>query len=303
VFRRTVSLLVLFTGVSLLHAQKLEPPAPAPVKPAAAPALKEPTLDEKIALALKHHPDIRAAEAKRALAEAELEQAKLALSQKIATASAKVTIAREELAVSFELLKAIDTIAVPAVERLQYKKNASIAASSVTLAETELKNLLTMPKKEIVTLVSDNKNLDDQQKMYFKFVGTAPSREIAASLTKFLSMPVVLDVKKSSVTKVFQSIEEMAEKSTVIRFIGFDEINQLKSIPLFKDISGKMTMQAWLQLFVDELNTAKFEVPELNGPYDVYIRDYGLMICPIRSAPRDAMTMSEFIRQLLSEKK
>jgi hypothetical protein len=300
VFRRTVSLLVLLTGVSLLHAQ-------APVKAAPTPAPKEPTLDEKIALALRHHPDIKAGEAKRALAEAELEQTKLALSQKIATASAKVNTAREELNVATELHKIYDkrhnvdgTFSL--TELLLSKKNLTIATSNLTLAETELKNLLTMPKAESVKTVSDRKNLEEQQGMYFKFVGKAPAGEMATSLQEFLDLPVVLDLKNTSLTKAFQAIEDIAKNRTVIRFTGFDEIAQLKSIPQFTNMPGKISMQAWFQLFADELNSAKFDVPELNGPYDVYVRDYGILISPIRSAPKDAMTMSEFIRHE-SEKK
>ena len=294
-FLRTVSLLMLCTVVSLVQAQKLESPVKPPVTQPT-PATKEPTLDEKIALALRHHPDIKAAEAKRALAEAELEQTKLALSQKIATANAKVSTAQEELSVGKEMLNKVESVGgVSGFEILQMKKNYTIATTNLTLAETELKNLLTMPKAESVTLVSHSKNLE-QQNMYFKFVGKAPSGEMATTLLQFLIMPVTLDLKNMSMTLVFQAINDVAKKSTLIRFAGFDEIAQLKSIPQFSNTSGKMSMQAWLQLFVDELNSKKFELPECNGPYGVYVRDYGILISPIRSAPKDAMTISEFIR-------
>ena len=292
-FRRIVSLLILLACVGVLPAQVQ--PKPTPHKPELVP--KEPTLDEKIALALRNHPDIKIAEAKRALAEAELEQAKLALSQKIAIANAKVSTTQEELSVAKEMLKKTESIAMSGLEILQVKKNATIAASNLTLAETELKNLLTMPKAEIVTLVSHSKNLEEQQNMYFKFVGKAPHSEVAKRLLELLNTTVQLDLKTPPLIIAFDMLVEKARVPEVsIRFAKYEMLSGLKVVPKLSDITGRKTLFAWLQMIMDDLNSEGIDDELLRGPYDVYVRDYGLLICPIRSAPKDAMTMSEFIR-------
>ena len=289
-FRRTVSLLMLLACVGVLPAQVQ--PKPTPPKPESVP--KEPTLDEKIALALRNHPDIKIAEAKRALAEAELEQAKLALSLKIAVASAKVYATREELLVAKEMLKRTESIdASSFLEIMQMKKSATIATSNFTLAETELKNLLVMPKAEKKSeLRFHDKQLNEPTVTYPEPL--APSGPNTQLMLEFLNTKVKFDLRRPSIVAAFRFIENEAKSKVVLRFPVLDTITELKKIPETADMLGEMSMHAWLLMYMDELNSAKFDVAGLNKYYEVYVREYGFLICQTFYAPDDAMTLKEF---------
>jgi hypothetical protein len=303
VFRRTVSLLVLLGSVGVLNAQVQ--PKPTPPKPSPPP--KEQTLDEKIAIAMKSHPDIKAAEAKRALAEAELEQAKLALSQKIAVANAKVTTAQEELVVAKELVAAYSRLSqagtLSKTEELLSKKNLTIATSNLTLAETELKNLLTMPKEELrseLTFTSPSWTYVRQAKILEGAKVEPVTPETPTKLGDTLSIQVDLDLKNPNVSAMNEWISKMVEGKVVLRFQGIEQIEKLeklKKLPQLGVLKGKMTLAACFQLYIDELNAVVTDENAVQQPYQVYVRDYGILICPVRSAPKGAMTLTEFLKQ------
>ena len=133
--------------------------------------------------------------------------------------------------------------------------------------------------------------------MYFKFVGKAPHGEVAKRLLELLNTTVQLDLKTPPLIIAFDMLVEKARVPEVsIRFAKYEMLSGLKVVPKLSDITGSKTLFAWLQMIMDDLNSEGIDDELLRGPYDVYVRDYGLLICPIRSAPKDAMTMSEFIR-------
>src|SRR4051794_29411070 len=91
---------MIAVGGQFIPAEGGQPPKAA-AKPAAPPAKAEPnkpeTVDDMIATALRNHPDIRLAEAKRLVAEAELEQAKLLVAQRITICASKIEQAKSKL--------------------------------------------------------------------------------------------------------------------------------------------------------------------------------------------------------------
>lgn len=267
------------------------------------PKVKSP-LDEKIAAALKNHPDVKAAEAKRLLAEAELEQAKLAITQRVASAVSKVELAKARLIEAEEAAIIYDKIlkmggAASEIEKAQYAKarpGLIAAKAELAAAELELQQLVgkggasepkpaDVPKAEAV-----NPKL--------------PSGAVADKLEIAVLMIFALNFKDMEMNKAFEGLMTAAKLDDVavrgIKLLGGDH---LKTPPKFDKLIGRNSLDGWVQLFVDELNGNQKGLPdELKGKYDVYIREYGLLVERVDNAPKDAITLTEFARAVRAKK-
>ena len=132
-FPTLVSLIALTFPPSSIQAQPTPKPVPAPV----------PSIEEVIARALQTHPEILVAEAKLAGAKAELELAKLALSQKIAKAknrydTAKQTEVHAERALA-RIMALYETKAVSTEQFELTREKAELAKTQRIEAEAEWK--------------------------------------------------------------------------------------------------------------------------------------------------------------------
>ena len=265
------------------------------------------TLDEKIAAALKTHPDIKAAEAKKLLAEAELEQAKLAITQKVSAAASRVELAKAKLIQAEEDVAIAEMViskgtAVSALEKAQYMKaRPALVGAKAELAAAEL---------ELQQLVGKG-GADAKPTGRDPVLSTGtpepklPTGPVAEKLEAALRMAIKLDFKDMEVKRAFEGLMTAAKLDDVpvrgMKWLGGD---MLKNPPKFDKLAGQYGLEGWVQLFVDELNANQSGVPEqYQGKYEVYVREYGLLVEKVTSAPSDAMTLTQFARAVWAKQK
>lgn len=270
--------------------------------PPETPKAKSP-LDDMIASALKNHPDVRAAEAKKLLAEAELEQARLLITQKVSAAASRVELMKAKLAEAEDTAVFADKLfkntAVSEAERAQYAK----ARPALTLAKTEL----AAAELELQLLVgkggSETKPADVPKAEAVN--PKLPSGAVADKLEIAVLMIFALNFKDMEMNRAFEGLMTAAKLDDVpvrgIKLLGGD---YLKTPPKFDKLIGRNSLDGWMQLFVDELNGNQKGLPdELKGKYDVYVREYGLLVERVDNAPKDAITLTEFARAVRAKKK
>lgn len=262
----------------------------------AAPPEKVPaTLDEKIAAALKHHPDVKAAEAKKLLAEAELEQAKLAITQRVSAASSRVELAKAKLIEAEEDAVIADKVmrmaAASELEKAKYAKArpALLAAKAeVAAAELELQQLVGVPAKADVKADVGKPELPAAK------LPTGPAME---KLENAVRMTVKLDLKEMERRKAIEGLltAVRVEPETVR---GLKVLNTFVQNPPKIDLVGEQTFAGWVQLFLDEYNGQ-----HPSSQLGVYVREYGLLFELVANAPKDAMTLTEFSRAVRAKQK
>jgi hypothetical protein len=89
-----------------------------------------------------------------------------------------------------------------------------------------------------------------------------------------------------------------------IRYPEWASAQILARPPMVGPLVGEQTVAGWLQLILNDFNGTLRQADVLNehlGKYDVYIRDYGLLITKVELAPPDAPTLAEFARQIRAE--
>jgi hypothetical protein len=89
------------------------------------------------------------------------------------------------------------------------------------------------------------------------------------------------------------------------RFPASAEDKTIKDPPAVGPLAGEHAVAAWLQLMIDDFNrgvAAGHVLPDERGKYDVYVREYGLLVTRAELAPQGALTLGEFARQARAEK-
>ena len=276
--------------------------------PQDAPKAKSP-LDEKIAAALKNHPDIKAAEAKRALAEAELEQAKLAITQRVSAAVSKVELAKaklmqteEEVAVLEQVLKMGNVMSQ--LEKAQHMKARPAligAKAELAAAELELQQLIGPAVKADAKSQNRDPLLDAKLDLP---AAKLPNGPVAEQLEAAVLRTYKLDFKEMDVKRAFEGLLAVAKLDAVpVRGMKTLGGEFLKAPPKFESLTGQNSFEGWVQLFVDELNGSQKGLPDdMKGKYEVYVREYGLLVERVDTAPKDAITLAEFARAVRAKK-
>lgn len=252
------------------------------------------TLDEKIAAALKTHPDIKAAEAKKLLAEAELEQAKLAITQKVSAAASRVELAKAKLIQAEEDVAIAEMViskgtAVSALEKAQYMKARPLligAKAELAAAELELQQLVGKGG-------ADAKPAAAIPDVPTTKLPTGPAME---KLEVAVRMTVKLDFKDMEPKKALEGLlSAVRVDPTTVR--GLKLFSMEKRDQQRFDLVGEHTFAGWVQLFLDEYNGNNMD------KIGVYVREYGLLIEQVENAPKDAMTLTEFSRAVRAKQK
>ncbi|HEY1188422.1 MAG TPA: TolC family protein [Gemmata sp.] len=269
-----------------------QPPNPEPPKKAAKPA-PTPT-DAAIAAALANDPDVRMAQAKIQLAEAELAKARLVATLKVTALTAAIEqhkvlldVAQKQFTVAEQQFKAG---ARGQAEFLDARVVLARAQAALAAAEGELKLLTaagdaSSAKHTALGLLW----LHQHQEGASQWAALEPllprstntvGGAVADRLRAGLNMPVKLP--KGEVT-----FEEMRE---VFKKAGLDvAIRSQFSMPSFVSDGEELTIGAWFQLYQD---TAAKKLA-----FSFYVREYGLLITDKQSAPPDAPTLTEFWKQ------
>lgn len=266
----------------------------------AAPPDKPPaTLDEKIAAALKNHPDIKAAEAKKLLAEAELEQAKLAITQRVSGAVSKIELAKAKLMQAEEEVAVLDKVlnlksAVSELEKAQYMKaRPALIGAKAELAAAELELQQLVGKGVPAEAKPADKSGASAADVPTAKLPTGPAME---KLEAAVRMTVKLDFKEMSPKKALDGLlTAVRVEPATVRGLKMFELGG-RELQTF-DLVGEQTFAGWVQLFLDEYNGKN------SNKIGVYVREYGLLVEFVQNAPKDAMTLTEFSRAVRAKQK
>lgn len=253
---------------------------------------------ESLAAALKGHPDIKVAEAKRLVADATLEQAKLAVIQRVAPAFARLQTARVKVQAAEEDLQRVAALArknmVPKAESDRVEAAVQTAKAELVAAEAELKAVTGGGAKANPTAATTSRVVDFLNATpTAKVVPPVPSGSAADKLREVLDKKVKLPEQKEVRFKAaVDALKAATGIDLTVRLPTADSFTELGfSLP-----AGEMTFTAWTDLMLDEFNANR------KGKYAFYIREYGLLLTAADSAPPGALTLAEFARLVRAEK-
>ena len=273
------------------------PPSTIQAQPApkAAPV---PSLEDVIARALQTHPEILVAEAKLAGAKADLELAKLALSQKIAKAknrydTAKQTEIHAERALSF-IEPLVRSKAIEEQEMGRTREKLDLAKALRIEAEAEWK-AFQPPAKQPMTIDS----------IYSKVAARPLAEPTQAERDRYELLMRPLKLKKADklnlveATKLLQSQPEL--KGLTLRVPMWMSRTMVKAPPVISWDEREMTVAGWLQFFADEFNPqARAEGGNATdfkpGQYEWYLREYGLVL--VEDKPVSTLSLAEFLKTI-----
>lgn len=251
------------------------------------------TLDEKIAAALKSHPDIKAAEAKKLLAEAELEQARLAITQRVSAAASRVELAKvklmqaeEDVVIAEIVIK--QGVAVSGIEKAQYMKaRPALIGAKAELAAAELELQQLVGKGGVEAKPAASQDVPEAK------LPTGPAIE---KLEGAVRMTVKLGLKdmepKKAMEELFTAVR--LDPATVR---GLKLLDTFVQHPPKIDMVGEQSFAGWVQWLLDDHNSQKGKT------LGVYVREYGLLIEQVENAPKDAMTLTQFARAVRAKQK
>lgn len=262
-----------------------------------------------VASALKSHPDVKVAEAKRAVAVAMAEQAKLAVSQKVPAVFAKLQAARVKVQGAEDNLRRMaaqgkggSLVSEQEVERANHE--VQLAKAELAAAEAELKAVTgggtraesdpaaattTVRLKTFMRAMSDAR--------------AAPAGSAVDTLRAALDKPVKLDLKETDLPAALgQVLKAAGADGLTVRGLTNFGPQLLKAPPRVQAFSGEQTVVAWLQMLLDDFNRDPRNLPpELSGRYDLYVREYGLVLSKVDLAAKDAVSLTEFAKLVRAE--
>ena len=260
-----------------------------------------PSIEEVIARALQTHPEILVAEAKLAGAKAELELAKLSLSQRILKAKHRVW-AGEQARRNAEsnLLRVEEQIrakAIGAKEIEVAREKVLEAYAQQAEAEAEWKMFIPTPKPVLFTADAS----------WQPGVEIPPVTQADRERVDFLSRSV--KIKKAEkldlveATKLLQALPEL--KGLTLRVPSWASSKELKTPPVLSWEDREMSVAGWLQFFSDEFNpqshgSAGIVPDNKTGQYEWFVREYGLVFEHVEAKPVGAPTLAEFLKTVRS---
>jgi hypothetical protein len=262
------------------------------------------TLDEKIAAALKSHPDIKAAEAKKLLTEAELEQAKLSITQRVSAALSKIELAKatvmqaeEEVVIMEKVLKLGNTVSELEKARYMMARPVLIGAKAeLSAAELELQLLIGSAVKADAKPTAEAKP---------DLAMKSLSSPVISKLENAVSLGWRMNVKDADLPTGLAALLKVSGLEGVsVR--GAEKFGSAvhKSPPKVGTLSGDQMFAGWVQLMMDGFNADQDGLLDgQKGRYEVYVREYGLLVERADNAPKDAMTLTEFSRAVRARQK
>ncbi|MFO0848989.1 MAG: hypothetical protein U0871_10620 [Gemmataceae bacterium] len=272
--------------------------------------------DAAVTAALANHPDVKLAEAKVRVAEAELAQAKLLVAQRVAAASARVAQAKAKVATAtsgFNRLKKLQQQKVVSTEEVAGAEQTLLAAKAdLAAAEAELKAAQGVAPGTAVVWFDKSKTLTEPlhrpalgtDSFVERFNGTAvsppsPAGSPADKLRGLLDKEVTLDQKKLPLDEALAAFQKSAGLTDLtIRYPEWASAKELKAPPTVGPLTGKRTAAGWFQLILDDFNRTLRQAvlppgKEYVGTYDLYVRDYGLLMTKTDLAPAGALTLTQ----------
>jgi hypothetical protein len=283
-------------------------PAPPQQKPAQAPAL-----DQMIADALRHNPDIRIAESKVHEAEAVLNQTRLQVIQKIVTIQHALEAQRALVHLQEQQLRRCEqlhqTNAVPdeVVEAARQKLTAAKGKLSEIEAELPyllgkqdavrlsagLRLLLKSPRLELqpstdfeaATLSEIGKAQGPGPETLADVLTAASARlgPMAERIRKALDTPVTAETTGAPLAEVLGAFERHAPGVT-FRILDSNGLD-LSNTPINLRLNGRVPLGAALQAVQDSLGAEQV---------GFVVRDYGILVAPKDRIPPGAVSVERF---------
>jgi len=292
---------VLLTAVTVAG-QGAKPKSPAPG-----------SVEEAVTNALRHHPDIKLAEAKVRMAEAEVEQTKFQVAQLVSAAFVRMEQAEAKVEQASVVMK-LTSERVTVLENLRKQGGVGLAASfemtqaaklaalnakaDLAAAELELK-AATGAAQRYLSPPIDIKGPTGPQPAVGK---PLPVGAVADKLKALIDKPVKLDLKAADLDEALAAVLKSAGEPTLtvkLPKLGRGYLDPLPTVTC----ACEMSFTATVQSILDEVNSQMHAVPAtMRGKYDVYVREYGLLVTRAEDAPKDAPTLTEFARQVRAEK-
>ncbi len=304
--RTVVNTLVLasaLAGVSIALGQQLGAP---PAKEEAAPKAKSPEgpsqLEQMLAQALKNNPDIRVASAKATMAEAELNRARLQVTQEVirlhhALLSQRATVAYQTK--KYERMKQLQATKSVSSEIVDEAQEA-LTAAKAKLAELEaqMNALLGKPSRdadasdsavrqravEALGRMQYANEISTVQALYRQVLEQhKPAGAIAERIRAALEKHITLKERELQVADLLQHLQDRI--GVTIKLMG-DSLPEPKLNLELTDLS----LTAILQYIEDSEPGWRFVV-----------REYGLLFAPEAKLPPGAVRVQEFLRKKPTE--
>ncbi len=258
-----------------------------------------PSIEEVIARALQTHPEILVAEAKLAGAKADLELAKLALSQKIAKAKSRYEAAKQTEIHAVRALALIEQLyrakAIDEQEMGRTLEKLDLAKALRIEAEAEWKAF--QPPAKPPMLTDATRDRDPKLRMWEVSEPTRGERDRYELLMRPLKMKKGEKIDLVEAAKLLQENPEF--KSLSLRVPAWSSRAVLKSTPLIEMTDGEMSVGGWLQLISDEFNGQANSLPgDKLANYDWFVREYGMIFERVDNKPVGAPTLAEFLKAM-----
>jgi len=310
-----VTLAVACLGISPQDQAKA-PPDKLPPKVARQPA----TLDEAIATALRHHPDVRVAEAEVQVAEAKLAQAKLLIAQKVTSAHADLAQAelatRQLQAAQAQVEKGVGSHAT--LESAEHQLQQ--ARAGVALKEATLHALLGVPNQlsqqaaySFSAWAGQTHLMTDLDVAVLSIQrGTlhVVPQSVAEKLKTALDTPVHMDKRQGVELEAYlQELLKKAGADLKVRLPATENKQLVRDVTKLDLDAGEYPLRVWLQLVLDETNNYRNMSLQIQPTgdkkplrYDLYLREYGLLLSTPELAPPEAATLQQYYKQLQVER-
>jgi hypothetical protein len=305
--------------VGLTVAQAPQPPTP---KTGGSGKAADPNQIDPMADALRSHPDIRLAEAKLRVAEAELAQAKLLVAQRIAIAEAKVQEYKARVDYTTKIYGRLQgTTGISVMEKLAAEKDFAATKAALIGAEAELtaargasaSDSRSAEERAIergIHFLKSQQGFTSDSSMHFLAAmmeinsKQVPAGSATDKLRELLDKRVKVGVKRQQFNDAMpEFVKQAGLEGVTIRAPDWANAATLKNPPTVGPLEGEQTVAGWLQLILDDFNQTLAAVPsDRFGKYDIYVREYGLLMTKVDLAPPGAVTLNEFVRQLRAAK-
>lgn len=260
------------------------------------------------------HPDVRVAMAKLHVAEAELAQTKLVLSQKIATLKADIKGHKQTLSALEEHFKTFQNLQEQGVaaktEFVPYQLRVLESRTTLSRLQSELKNMTDLTLSRAVQEFTSPSQLARPittfeapyrlEALRYEIVKTTPGSP-AEKIKHAIGLPVRYAAKSKQAEIVLKDLQKAAGLDVMFRITNLTPGKLWKEEITAVTVDAELTFSAWIELVLDEINT-KIPSPQSNNDnYEAYVRDYGLLVAQRSAAPADAITLREFARQVRAE--
>jgi hypothetical protein len=290
---------------TVVFAQKPAEPKPSPGKDGSADKARRPSLEELLAAALQHSPEVQVAEAKLKEAEAQLKHTRLQVAQRLVdlyTSSEaqqkNLNFAEEEFKRVYQMRQQGTVSAGELAEterKLQMLKGqvAQLEASVATLTgRLPLLNQLgtTNPNFNFIEYRDANLPLGNVQGGGSGFgLGDGgpkprwPRQPIADRMLKALDQPIAKFNKFENIT--------LADLMDYVR-------EQSKDVPVLAKLDGREASNVTINFNGDLTLGSFFEVLTDSVPgFKVFVRDYGFLMAFEDNAPEDGLGVGDFWRK------